>query len=81
MLRVTIPESEIYDERTSSFIQFNETTLTMEHSLISLSKWEIVLVKFVLVVIENINGAREPEFVVFGIGNALVYGLHGSRER
>lgn len=53
MLQVTIPESEFFDERTSSFIQFNETTLTMEHSLISLSKWEMKWQKSFLSLLEK----------------------------
>ena len=40
MLYITIPKSEFYDERTSSFIQIKEQKLQLEHSLVSLSKWE-----------------------------------------
>lgn len=40
MLRVTVPNSEYYDEEKEEFVQIKEQTLTMEHSLISLSKWE-----------------------------------------
>ena len=40
MLRVTIPKSEFFDERTSEFIYIEETTIVLEHSLVSLSKWE-----------------------------------------
>lgn len=40
MLHLTIPAREYYDENTNEFIQIKEQTLTMEHSLISLSKWE-----------------------------------------
>lgn len=40
MLWITIPESELYDERKNEFIYLKETTLQLEHSLVSLSKWE-----------------------------------------
>ena len=40
MLRITIPEAEYFDERTQSFITTKEQTLTLEHSLVSISKWE-----------------------------------------
>lgn len=41
MLKITIPERELYDERTNRFIHaFKGATLHLEHSLVSLSKWE-----------------------------------------
>lgn len=40
MLRITIPKREFFNEETGEFIYMNEQTLQMEHSLISLSKWE-----------------------------------------
>lgn len=40
MLHITVPAREFYDEATNEFIEVKEQTLTMEHSLISLSKWE-----------------------------------------
>lgn len=40
MLQITIPGTEYYDEETSSFITTKEQTLQIEHSLVSLSKWE-----------------------------------------
>lgn len=40
MLKVTIPSSELFDETTQSFVYTKEQTLSMEHSLVSLSKWE-----------------------------------------
>lgn len=40
MLQITVPEKEIYDESTNEFIAVKECTLQLEHSLISLSKWE-----------------------------------------
>lgn len=40
MLEITIPENEFYDNKTNTFIQTKETTLKLEHSLLSISKWE-----------------------------------------
>ena len=40
MLRITIPASEQWDERKQEFVQTKGQTLQLEHSLVSLSKWE-----------------------------------------
>ena len=40
MLQITIPAMELWDERKSEFIYRKEQTLQLEHSLVSLSKWE-----------------------------------------
>ena len=40
MLRITIPAAELWDEVNERFIYTNEQTLQLEHSLVSLSKWE-----------------------------------------
>lgn len=40
MLEITIPAGEIWDERKEEFRQTKEITLKLEHSLISISKWE-----------------------------------------
>ena len=40
MLRITIPAFEGWDERNQEFISIKECTLQLEHSLVSLSKWE-----------------------------------------
>lgn len=40
MLQITIPATEVYDERKGEFVYVRETTLQLEHSLVSLSKWE-----------------------------------------
>lgn len=40
MLTITVPKNELYDSRTNRFIYTKETTLKLEHSLVSISKWE-----------------------------------------
>ena len=40
MLQITIPAREMWDERNNEFVYTNAQTLQLEHSLISLSKWE-----------------------------------------
>lgn len=40
MLEITIPGVELYDERTNEFIYYDDETLQLEHSLVSISKWE-----------------------------------------
>lgn len=41
MLQITIPAAEFYDDEKEEFITVHkEQTLTLEHSLVSLSKWE-----------------------------------------
>lgn len=40
MLRITIPGGEAWDELNQEFIIVKEQTLQLEHSLVSLSKWE-----------------------------------------
>ena len=40
MLQFTIPAREYWDERRNEFVQTKEQTLQLEHSLVSLSKWE-----------------------------------------
>lgn len=41
MLKITIPKQEYWDARTQEFVQLNAVTLRLEHSLVSLSKWEM----------------------------------------
>lgn len=40
MLEIVIPERELFNEITGEFLYSKETKLQLEHSLISLSKWE-----------------------------------------
>ncbi len=40
MLKITVPATEYWDEINEEFIYKKEQTLQLEHSLVSLSKWE-----------------------------------------
>lgn len=40
MLYIKIPDSELYDEVSEEFINVKDITLRLEHSLVSISKWE-----------------------------------------
>lgn len=40
MLVLNIPEKELFDESTDRFIKIKAQTLKLEHSLISISRWE-----------------------------------------
>ena len=40
MLQITLPTVEVWDESKEEFIILKEQTLKLEHSLVSLSKWE-----------------------------------------
>ena len=40
MLKITTPDVEFYDEEKNEFSYIKGRTLRLEHSLISISKWE-----------------------------------------
>lgn len=41
MLQIEVPESEYWDEKNGRFVVLDAVTLNLEHSLVSLSKWEM----------------------------------------
>ncbi len=40
MLKIIVPEGELFNSDTSEFYYIKEQTLLLEHSLVSISKWE-----------------------------------------
>ena len=40
MLKLVVPATEVYDEELEKFRTYPEKTLMLEHSLVSISKWE-----------------------------------------
>jgi len=40
MLKIEVPDTEAFDPRTNEFIVVKGKSLTLEHSLVSISKWE-----------------------------------------
>lgn len=40
MLTINVPDQEFYDSRTNKFYTIKAKTLQLEHSLLSISKWE-----------------------------------------
>ena len=40
MLKIFVPSGELFDERTERFIAVSGRELQLEHSLVSVSKWE-----------------------------------------
>ncbi len=40
VLEITIPKREFFDEKNQEFIYNKSVTLSLEHSLVSISKWE-----------------------------------------
>lgn len=40
MLTIHIPSTSLFDENTNEFVEFKGQTIQLEHSLVSVSKWE-----------------------------------------
>lgn len=40
MLEIIVPSNDLWDEENLTFINVEEKTLCLEHSLLSISKWE-----------------------------------------
>lgn len=66
MLRIIVPGEELYDETTETFSDVDSIVLDLEHSLISLSKWESEFQKPFL-----LPGGKSTE-EVFGYIRAMI---------
>lgn len=55
MLEINVPTVELYDENSGQFINIRGQTLKLEHSLISLAKWESIWKKAFLVPKQNMS--------------------------
>src|SRR4051794_40739766 len=66
MLRIIIEGDETYNEETNTFETINDVVLDLEHSLISLSKWESKYQKPFLS-----SGSKTPE-EIFGYLKAMI---------
>ena len=42
MLSIKLPENEVFDDNAAKFVRQPELTLRLEHSLLSISKWESI---------------------------------------
>lgn len=45
MLEIIVPEGEFYNEQTNEFVSTSKCQLSLEHSLVSISKWESIYCK------------------------------------
>lgn len=63
MLKITIPEGELFNEETQEFITCKEQTIQLEHSLVSLSKWESKWHKSFLEHIKELTPEESTDYV------------------
>ena len=65
MLKLDVPARELYDYKTEEFITVNPVSLKLEHSLLSVSKWEAIYHKCFLDTMskDNSNGISPAEFL------------------
>lgn len=63
MLEITIPETELYDESKNLFIPIKSQRLSLEHSLLSLSKWESEFCKPLLPLLTSDEGIGSEEMI------------------
>ena len=61
MLKIVVPKSEFYDEQKNEFVSVKEQMITMEHSLVSISKWES---KWHIPFFNGINSNKTNEQVI-----------------
>ena len=62
MLKLEIPSTEFFNNNTLEFYNVKGRTLTLEHSLVSISKWESITKK---PFIESSKGFTRSEFILY----------------
>ena len=87
MLEIVIPENELFDESTQEFIEVPSRKIVLEHSLVSMSKWESIWEKpFLKELTENGLSSEEmlsyvkcmtvtkgvPELTYLGLNDSVV---------
>lgn len=63
MLKILVPAGEFWDEENQQFVYTPETVLQLEHSLVSISKWEAVHKK-PFIVFDDSQSNLTPENVL-----------------
>lgn len=91
MLEIVIPENELFDESTQEFIKVPSRKIVLEHSLVSMSKWESIWEKpFLKELTEKGLSSEEmlsyvkcmtitkgvPELAYLGINDSVVYQIN-----
>lgn len=67
MFEIVVPGVELYDESTESFSTFKDSVLELEHSLISLSKWES---KYKKPFLSNVE--KSPEEILYYVYSMIL---------
>jgi len=81
MLQLEIPEREFFDDNTSSFILYKKESLQLEHSLVSLSKWESIWCKPFLSPVQKTLDETTDYIKCMTITHNLVISFHASSAR
>ena len=63
MLQITVPATELWDESTESFINSKEQKLLLEHSLVSVAKWESKWNKPFLSSVEKLTREESIDYI------------------
>lgn len=67
MLRITLPEKEWYDEENERFVKEPPLTVSLEHSLLSISQWESKYKKPLLTLLADGGATSEELLDYFGM--------------
>lgn len=62
MLKIVVPSATLFDERTEELIEIGQCELQLEHSLVSISKWEA---KFHKTFLKQFNDKTQDELVYY----------------